>query len=40
MVFDETTGVYEHIYHFNSKGMGKNEKYANSKWILLVFQSK
>ena len=34
MVFGETTGVYERIYHFNSKWIRKKEKYANSKWIL------
>ena len=25
--------VYERIYRFNSKWVGKKEKYANSKWI-------
>ena len=33
MVFEETTGVYERIYRFNSKWVRKKEKYANSKWI-------
>ena len=33
MVFEETTGVYEGIYRFNSKLVRKKEKYANSKWI-------
>ena len=31
MVFEETTGVYERIYRFNSKWVRKKEKYANSK---------
>ena len=35
MVFEETTGVYERIYRFNSKWIRKKEKYANSKWILI-----
>ena len=34
MVFEETTGVYERIYQFNSKRKRKKEKYANFKWIL------
>ena len=34
MVFEETTRVYECIYHFNSKRNVKKEKYVNSKWIL------
>ena len=29
MVFEETTGVYERIYRFNSKRIRKKEKYAN-----------
>ena len=33
MVFEETTGVYESIYRFNSKLVRKKEKYANSKWL-------
>ena len=33
MVFEGTTGVYERIYRFISKGLRKKEKYANSKWI-------
>ena len=32
MVFEGTTGVYERIYRFN--WVSKNEKYANSKWML------
>ena len=31
MVFEGTTGVYERIYHFNSRCVRKKEKYANSK---------
>ena len=34
MVFQETTDVYERIYRFNSKWIGKRDKYANLKWIL------
>ena len=34
MVFEGTTGVNERIYPFNSKRLGKKEKYTNSKWIL------
>ena len=34
MVFERTTGVYNRIYHFNSKREKKKEKYANLKWIL------
>ena len=30
IVFEGTTGVYERIYHFNSK-VRKKKKYANSK---------
>ena len=37
MVFEETMGVYEGIYRFNSKLVRKKEKYANSKWILRNF---
>jgi len=33
MVFEGTTGVYERIYRFSSKGVRKKEKYANSKCI-------
>ena len=29
MVFEETTGVYERIYPFNSKRIRKKEKYTN-----------
>ena len=29
--FEETMGVYEHIYHFSSKWIRKKEKYANLK---------
>ena len=31
MVFEETTGVNEQIYRFNSKCVRKKEKPANSK---------
>ena len=34
MVFERTTGVYNRIYHFNSKREKKKEQYANLKWIL------
>ena len=35
MASEETTGIrYERIYRFNSKGIRKKEKYANSKKIL------
>ena len=34
MVFKETADVYERIYRFNSKWIGKRDKYANLKWIL------
>ena len=37
MVFEETTGLYERFYRFNSKWVRKKEKYANSKWILRIF---
>ena len=37
MVFEGTTGVYERIYRFNSKWVRKKEKYANSKWIWIIF---
>ena len=36
-IFKGTTGVYEHFYRFNSKWVRKKEKYANSKWIWIVF---
>ena len=32
--YDFRGGLYEHIYHFNSKWVRKKEKSANSKWIL------
>ena len=34
MVFKGATGVYERIYCFNSKWVGKKEKHANSKGVL------
>ena len=37
MVFEGTTGLYERHYRFNSKPVGKKEKYANSKWISRIF---
>ena len=37
MVFEGTTGVYERIYRFNSKWVRKKEKYANLKWIWIIF---
>ena len=37
MGFEETVGVYEPIYRFNSKWVRKKEKYANSKWIWRIF---
>ena len=37
MVFEGTTGVYERIYHVNSKWVRKKEKHANSKWIWRMF---
>ena len=30
-------GVYECTYRFNSKWVSKKEKYANSKWIWIIF---
>ena len=39
MVFEGTTLVYERIYRFNSKWVRKKEKYANSKWILRIFDA-
>ena len=39
MVFEGTTRVYERIYRFNSKWVRKKEKYANSKWILRIFDA-
>ena len=35
MVFERNyvIGVYERIYHFNSKWVRKKKKYANSEWI-------
>ena len=33
MVFEETKGVYERIYRFNSKCVKKKAKYVNSKCI-------
>ena len=40
MVFEETTGEYERIYRFISKCVGKKEKYANKKYILLALNLK
>ena len=37
MVFEGTTGLYECLYHFNSKWIRKKEKYANSKRIWRTF---
>ena len=37
MVFEGTTGTYEHIYHLNSKWIRKNLKYANLKCIWRIF---
>ena len=34
MSFKGATGGYERIYRFNSKGIRKKEKYANSNLIL------
>ena len=31
MVFEETTGVYERNYPFNSKRIRKKDKYANKE---------
>ena len=39
MVFEGTTRVYERIYRFNSIWVRKKEKYANSKWILRIFDA-
>ena len=33
MVFEGTTGVYERIYRFNSRGVRKKYKYAISRWV-------
>ena len=30
-------GVYERVYSFNPKWVRKKEKYANLKWILIIF---
>ena len=37
MVFEGTSGVYEHIYRFNSKWRRKKEKYAISEWLWRIF---
>ena len=37
MIFEGTTGLYEHLYRFNSKWVRKKEKYANSKLIWRIF---
>ena len=34
MVYEETTGMYECICHFNFKWIRKKKKHRNSKWIL------
>ena len=36
MVFNETRGVCERIYCFNSKLVRQKEKYVNSKWTLRI----
>ena len=33
MVYEGSTKVYEHIYHFSSKCVRKEEKYVNLKCI-------
>ena len=37
VVFEGTAAAYERIYRFNSKWVRKKEKYANSKWIWIIF---